>query len=66
MLTLLIGLISIVALVLVAYSDSFTGKGKSSHYFKDVQKPVGKKDRVAITPESMEYDEFWKKLNVLK
>ncbi len=62
----LVGLISIVALVLVAYSDSFTGKRKSSHYFKDVQKPVGKKDRAAIIPEPTEYDEFWTKLNALR
>ena len=62
----LVGIISIVALVLVAYSDSFTGKGKSSHYFKDVQKPIGKKERVAIIPEATEHDEFWMKLNALK
>ncbi len=62
----LVGLISIVALALVAYSDSFTGKSKSSSYFKDVQKPSGKKDRVAIIPEPIEHDKFWLKLNALK
>lgn len=65
MFTWLVGIISIVALVLVAYSDSFTGKRKSSHYFKDVQKPKGKKEQVAIIPDSTEYDEFWTKLNAL-
>ncbi|MFZ3102033.1 MAG: hypothetical protein WA131_03585 [Desulfitobacteriaceae bacterium] len=61
----LVGIISIGALVLVAYSDSFTGKGKSSHYFKDVQKPTEKKERVAIIPEGTEHDKFLKKLNAL-
>lgn len=66
MFTWIVGLISIIALVLVAYSDSLTGKGKSSNYFKNVQRPSGKKDRSASIAEPTEYNEFWTKLNSQK
>lgn len=50
-------------LMVTLYSDSLAAKKKHSSYFKTVQKPTGKKEREAATPNLSQYDQFFTKLN---
>lgn len=59
----IVGLITIIALVIVFFSDAFTGKKKSSSYFIKAQKPANKPERTPDFKENKSYDSFFEKLN---
>lgn len=59
----LVGIIAIVTLILVGFSDSLAGKSKHSTYFERVQKPAGKQPRTPNIPDPSKHDAFYTKLN---
>lgn len=61
----LVALLAITVFLLIVFSDSWTGKGKSSTYFQKVQQPQGKGWRLADIPDDKEHDPFFSKLNTL-
>jgi FtsZ-interacting cell division protein ZipA len=59
----LVGIIAILALVFIVAGDFWVGKSKHSTYYKKVQTPTGKGERVANIPDSSKHDAFYSKLN---